>query len=251
MASSLRCFSRLHFTWSIVFTRRTIPYWLLHHSPWRHLLQRHQPTFLVTIPWPQCSYIRNDGFPFNHAVWYISRSCMAPSSHDCPMLGESTHGDTYLHGPFDFASMAERLVIALDRIVRTRLLLKLWCSQIESPVLIFLHIPFKWTMAFIQYSLAWLRHRSRLMNLRDHCIHDRPSRTKGPLKPPPPIFLFYIKLRKMPQHIHMDCHKPWLDLMWRGMKSDNSFLQLIMFRCLVRSLMQFWLGCLIFYFRAT
>ena len=36
-----------------------------------------------------------------------------------------THGDMYLHGPFDFASVAERLVIALDRIVGTRLLLKL------------------------------------------------------------------------------------------------------------------------------
>ena len=31
--------------------------------------------------------------------------------------------------------------------------LKLRCSQIESPDLIFLHIPFMWTVAFIQYSL--------------------------------------------------------------------------------------------------
>jgi hypothetical protein len=50
------------------------------------------------------------------------------------------------------------------------------------------------------------------------------------------------------------CHiRPYGSPHWmrRGVKFDLSFLQIILFWWLVRSLMQFWLACLVFYFGAA
>ncbi len=144
--------------------------------------------------------------------------------------------------------VAERLVIALDRIVGACLLLKLWCSQIKSPVLIFLHIPFMWTMAFIWYSPAWLWHR-RLMNLCNHYIHDSPSWTKGSLMPPPPFFLF--SPGKNAIHVHMDCRGTFIGFhaarneFWPEYFAVNTFAMLGEIPHAVLT----WIPCLLFWGR--
>ncbi len=113
--------------------------------------------------------------------------------------------------------VAARLVIPLDRIPRAHLLLKLWISQNEFPGLIFPHIPFMWTVAFIQSSLEWLWHCRAIM-LCIHYIHHRPSGTKGSLMTPPPIFFFlFFNQAKMPYTSTWIAARPPLNFMRWGM----------------------------------
>ena len=85
-------------------------------------------------------------------------------------------------------SVAIKLETVLVRTRGTYLLLKLQCLLIDFPGLIFPHIPFMWTVAFMRSFLASSVHCRMILPCTHHNNH-RLCVTKGLLLPPPIFFL--------------------------------------------------------------